>query len=180
MKAKVLMRKMWMGGNKDLGWDDPLPEETRKEWIDFFLELFLMEEVKIPKCIRPLKFIGDPMLILFSDGSEMAYGAADYVRWQTVDGTYESRLVSAKFRVEPWRKVTIVRLELNGAILSKRLRVFIEKESRIKFSKIYHIVDSQIVHAMIQGESHGFQTYVAVRIGEIQEHTGKVLVNGIG
>ena len=69
--------------------------------------------------------------------------------------------------------MTIVRLELNGAVLSKRLRLFIEKESRLTFEKTYHIVDSQIVKAMIQSESYGFQTYAAVRIGEIQEHTNK-------
>ena len=173
IKAKVLMRKMWIGKIRNFEWDDPLPVELRKEWIYFFQELFLMEEIKIPRCIQPDEIIGDPLLIIFSDGSEAAYGAAAYVRWERKDGSYESRLISSKSRISPLKKATIVRLELNGAVLSKRLRVFIEKEVRLKFRRIYHIVDSQIVHAMIQSESHGFQTYAAVRIGEIQEHTSK-------
>ena len=38
---------------------------------------------------------------------------------------------------------------------------------------MYHIVDSEIVRAMIQRESYGFKTFIAVRVGEIQEKTRK-------
>ena len=37
--------------------------------------------------------------------------------------------------------------------------------------KTYYIVDSEIVRAMIQKESYGFNTFVAVGVGEIQDHT---------
>ena len=124
MKAKVLRKAMWMGENKSLGWDDPLPEEVRKVWINFFQELFSMEEVKVPRCVRPLECIDNPILILFSDGSDTAFGAAAYVRWKRRDGLCESRLLSAKSRVAPLKRVTICRLELNRAVLSKRLRFF--------------------------------------------------------
>ena len=49
----------------------------------------------------------------------------------------------------------------------------LEKECRYQFQKIYHIVDSQIVHAMIQKNSYGFNTFAATRIGEIQEGTSQ-------
>ena len=55
--------------------------------------------------------------------------------------------------------------------MSKRLRGFIEKESIYNFAAHYHIVDSEIVRAMIQKESYGFNTFTATRIGEIQEAT---------
>ena len=64
-----------------------------------------------------------------------------------------------------------MRLELNGAVIAKRLKVAMEKEFRMKFSKCYFIVDSEIVRAMIQKESYGFNTFVGVRVGEIQEKT---------
>ena len=67
--------------------------------------------------------------------------------------------------------MSIDRIELCGAVLNKRLKVFIEKECRYRFEKIYHIVDFQIVHAMIQKSSYGFNTFAATRIGEIQEGT---------
>ena len=49
--------------------------------------------------------------------------------------------------------------------------MFIKEETRFKFEKEYFIVDFQIVRAMIQKDSYGFNTFVAVRIGEIQENT---------
>ena len=37
--------------------------------------------------------------------------------------------------------------------------------------KMCYILDSEIVRAMIQKESYDFNTFVAVRVGEIQDHT---------
>ena len=56
-------------------------------------------------------------------------------------------------------------------VISKRLRVFLVEEMRYTFKCIFHIIDSEIVKAMISKESYGFSTYVANRIGEIQEKT---------
>ena len=67
--------------------------------------------------------------------------------------------------------MTTVRSELCGAVLAKRLYVFIKEEMRLSFEKEFFIVDSQIVQAMVQKDSYGFKTFVAVRIGEIQEKT---------
>ena len=64
-----------------------------------------------------------------------------------------------------------MRTELNGAVLSKRLEDFITSEVRLQFVKTYCIVDSEIVRAMIQKESYGFNTFVALRVGEVQGHT---------
>lgn len=171
VRAKMLMRKLWLGGAKSLDWDDPMPEVMRDEWIQFFVELFEMEKVKFPRCIKPVDAVGDPILVMFSDGSDEAYGTCGYARWRLDNGTFGSILIAAKGRVNPIRKITIVRAELNGALMSKRLSAFIKKESRLKFQKEYFIVDSEIVRAMIQKESYGFNTYAAVRVGEIQEAT---------
>ena len=44
-------------------------------------------------------------------------------------------------------------------------------EGRLQFPKTYYIVDPEIVSAMIQKESYGFTTFVAVHVAEIQGHT---------
>ena len=78
----------------------------------------------------------------------------------------------AKTRLAPLKRITIVRLEMNAALLAiKRMKVFIGRESRLEFQKCYFIVDSEIVRAMIQKESYGLKTFTGVRIGEIQETT---------
>ena len=68
VRAKILMRRLWLGGAKSLGWDDLMPEFMRSEWIRIFIELFEMETVKFRRCIKPKDAVGDPDLIMFSDG----------------------------------------------------------------------------------------------------------------
>ena len=123
--------------------------------------------------MKPSGVVDLPMLILFSDASEEAYGTCAYVRWKHVDGNVTTNLIAAKGKVAPIEVTTLPRLELCAAVLSKRLFSFIKKDSRFTFSKVMFIVDSSIVQAMIQKESYGFKTFAGVRIGEIQQSTEK-------
>ena len=85
--------------------------------------------------------------------STKLYGAVCYIRWEINDGKYRSFLLASKGRIAPVKTLTIVRLELLAAVLSNRLRNSIENECRFKFERVIHIVDSEIVRAMIQRES---------------------------
>ena len=162
------MRKLWAGSSKPLGWDDIIPETHMAEWITFFQDLFEMEEIS---CIKPVNSTGSTYLVIFNDGSNDAFGACAYARWKKDDGTFESHLIASKNNITPLKRITTVRNELCGTVLAKRLNMFIKEEMRLKFEKEYFIVDSQIVCAMIQKELYGFNTFVAVRIAEIQENT---------
>ena len=170
-KPKMLMRKLSIGDVKKLDWDEAIPKALRDEWVRFFVELCEMEDISFKRCVKPDNAVGNPWLIIFSDGSQTAFGTCAYVRWECSDGTYSSCLLAAKGRVAPIKPMTIVRKELCGALLAARLRTFIVKESRFKFKKVYHFVDSEIVLAMIQKESYGFNTYASLRVGEVQELT---------
>ena len=129
-----------------------------------------MNQIRFTRCLKPMNTIGDPILMVFSDAFKDAYAACAYVR-QRKNNQFESNLILSKNRLAPIKKMSIDRIKLCGAVLNKRLKVFIEKECRYRFEKSYHIVDSQIVHAMIQKSSYGFNTFTATRIGEIQEGT---------
>ena len=86
---------------------------------------------------------------MFSDGLNDVYRSVAYVRWETKTG-YESTILVAKSRVAPLHILDIVRLELCGAVLNTRLYTFIIHELRdIKFGRVYHIIVSEIVRAMI-------------------------------
>ena len=64
------MRKTWDGDCGKLGWDQALPEELVQEMIDFFLELFDLENVVFPRSLVPEGDVdGKPDLDIFSDGS---------------------------------------------------------------------------------------------------------------
>ena len=87
------------------------------------------------------------------------------------DGSYKSFLVASKSRVSPTKVLSIVRLELCAAVLGARLANFIKKEIRFNIEQMIYVVDSQVVRCMIRSEAYGFNTFIAIRIGEIQEIT---------
>ena len=167
VRAKILMRRLW-GSETKFDWDDPVPEEFRRSWIEFFRDLFEMQEIEFKRCLKPAETASNPDLVSFSDSSQDAYGTCAYARWKLKDGTYQCNLIASKNRLAPVKKISIDRLELCAAVLNTRLTTFIVKECRYKFEK-HHIVDSQIVRAMIQKETYGFNTFAATRIGEIQQ-----------
>ena len=156
-----------------LDWDDSIGEEERKNWVSVFRDLFQAEKHPIPRCVKPQLYSGDPEFIFFSDASEQAYGACIYVRYAMLNGSFVSRLLISKTRLAPIKKISIVRLELCGALISARIKSLLDKEMRIEVQNYCCLVDSKIVQAMIQKESYGFNTFVALRIGEIQESTKK-------
>ena len=171
VRAKILLRKLWAIQYPALDCDDLIPSHYHEEWSNFFDGTTRVHELKFRRCLKPIGAIGLPTLVIFSDGSGVAYGAVCYARWKCQDGTFQSTLICSKNRLAPIKVIDTVRLELLGAVISKRLRSFINKHMRYKFDKTYHIVDSEIVKAMINKGSYGFNTFAANRIGEIQDTT---------
>ena len=166
--GKIYLRETWLLG---LGWDDPIPPVLHQKWKNFFESLFELEDLSFPRCMRPANAVGNPWLILLSDGSDVAYGCAAYIRWHCSDGSVVVRLMMAKSRIAPINKVSTPRMELNGAVISKRCRVVIQKESRYEFDKIIHLLDSETVLNQLNKISTRFNPYEGVRVGEIQAST---------
>ncbi|CAB3998608.1 Hypothetical predicted protein [Paramuricea clavata] len=168
LMATIYLRETW---SRKLGWDDPLPAELCNKWSNFFTALFKLRRLCLERCLRPVNSNGRPWLIILSDGSDLAYGFAAYIRWKLDDGSYWCRLIMAKCRIAPINKLSTPQMELNAAVLSKRGRKVIEKEMRFDFERVLQIVDSETVLSMIHKTSTRFKVYEGVRIGEIQAAT---------
>ena len=169
LQAKILLRRTW---ELELGWDVCLPDHMVSDWYIFFTSLFAAEEVPFARSLTPEDAVGSPQLCLFSDGSEIAYGCAGYIRWKLKDGSYWCRLIMAKSRIAPISRINIPQMELNGAVVAKRLRQAILSETRLEFEKVFHFVDSETVLHQISRIAQRFGVYEGVRIGEIQSATG--------
>ena len=129
LKFKLLLRAIWADDEK-FDWDDILPDHLQTEWSNLKEELRAVGNLQFKRALTPDETIGQPQLIIFSDGSKKAFGAVAYARWETTSG-YEMRLIMSKCRVAPLKVIDIVRLELCGALLGTRLRSFIMKECRL-------------------------------------------------
>ena len=170
VRAKILMKKLWCD-HVELGWDDAVPEDVYNQWCKLFSDLRSIHEIEFKRCLKPVNAIGNPVMVVFCDASENAFGACCYMRWKMKSGEYVAQLMTSKSRGSPVKVKSIVRLEICGALIGKRLAEFVERETRYTIERMYFIVDSEIVRSMILKQSYGFNTFVAVRIGEIQEYS---------
>ena len=156
LRAKILLRQTW---EMKLTWDEPLSESLHQKWADFFTKTFELEDISFRRCVMPPGAKEDPMLVIFSDGSQTAYGCAAYIRWKLDEDKYLSSLILGKNRIAPMNQVSIPRLELCGALIATRVRKLLEKACRYKFSKIVHLIDSEIVLNQISSLCTRFKVY---------------------
>ena len=178
LASKLLMRRTWTNDKSNpWNWDDELPDEQRKDWISFLKLLLSLNSLSIPRSLWPEgDIIGCPILIIFSDGSISAFGAAAYIRWKLVGGGYWSRLIMSKSKICPKNIMSIPRMELSGAILGCRMKNFLLKEGKFDFEKVYALVDSSTVLGYLHKECGAFGPYEGPRIPEFQ--TSSTFVDG--
>ena len=154
LKAKLLMRDIAVEGEggRQRGWDDPINEILYEKAKSLFKEMFLLEDLELRRCVKPLTAVGNPELVIFADGSNKAYGAVAYIRWELSNGSFSSHLLCSKNSITPIRQMIVSRLELCGAVGASRLRCIIEREMQFKFQRVIHVTDSSIVRAQIRKE----------------------------
>ena len=104
VRAKIGMQRLWQQG---LDWDQELPSAAREEWIRFFQEMGDLNHVTFERSLTPVDAIALPILCIFSDPSNEAFGAWAYVRWRTESNEYVTRFIAAKSRVAPLKPLTI-------------------------------------------------------------------------
>lgn len=130
-----------------------------------------LNKIGFKRCLVPPETPELPVLCVFSDASQEAFGACTYIRQKNQQNTYEVKFVPAKSRVAPLKQLTIPRLELQAAVLASRLAKSIQEESKIDFKDGKFFTDSTITLAWIQSLSCSFKPFVSSRVGEIQSNT---------
>ncbi|XP_055584724.1 uncharacterized protein LOC129737588 [Uranotaenia lowii] len=101
--AKIFMQTLWSltsDDDKPWGWDQPLPDSLSTYWINYYSQLPLLEQLRIPRCVV-LPNPSNIQLHLFSDASEQAYGACAYLRSTDSSGNILVSLLTAKSKVSP-------------------------------------------------------------------------------
>lgn len=166
--AKQLMQKTWCCG---VQWDESVPQSIHTEWSEFVRQLETMGRVTFDRRLL-MKEYNDIQLHGFCDASNIGYGACIYVRSSGKNNRVVSKLLCAKLRVAPLKLTTILRLELNGALLLARLYREVSDALNIIFHRTIFWRDSTIVLHWLNTEPHMLKTYVANRVVEIRELTG--------
>ncbi|XP_059047611.1 uncharacterized protein LOC131843038 [Achroia grisella] len=164
--AKHLMQQLW---STQKSWDDPLPPAIQKSWSELIADFPHLNKVSISRYV-----ITDQPFVCqlhgFSDASERGYAACIYLRIQNTHGNYV-KLLLAKSRVAPLKqKLTIPKLELNGALLLIRLtkHVFDILNVKMSITTVIAWCDSNIVLSWLKTSPHKLQTYEGNRVSQIQ------------
>lgn len=108
---------------------------------------------------------------IFCDASTKAFCAVAYWRW--LDNRFRTRVafIASKCRVAGNKPITVPRLELQAAVLAARLADTITKEHTMTADHRIFWSDSTTVLQWIRNDSRSYKTYVANRLGEIDELT---------
>lgn len=136
IKAKLLVQVCW---EKKVGWDEPIPEDVKKDWGKLYNDLTQLHTLDFPRmCIRENQ---EHELIIFCDASKRAYGFTAY----SVNSN-GCNLMFSKAKVAPSKKRSLPTMELMGVFLAyKCLPSLLGAHPEIKFKNVTFAVDAQIV-----------------------------------
>ena len=93
IRAKMEMQALWQAG---VDWDKDAPPTVRSKWIELFKEIKELNKITFPRSLCCENATEPPMLCVFSDASQDAFGACAYIRQRTNGGKYQVRLIAAK------------------------------------------------------------------------------------
>ncbi|CAB3219801.1 unnamed protein product [Arctia plantaginis] len=171
-RMKLLLQTLLGGsdGQRKVDWDSPAPLEIIQQWQELISDLPKLQQVTIPRCLKPEFNVTRYTLHGFSDGSSLGYSAAVFIRAEGSDGRGLVRLLLAKSRVAPLRtKLTIPKMELNGARLLTVLlnHVATSMKDNVKFQEVTAWCDSTIVLAWLRTPPHRLQVFEGNRVSDI-------------
>ncbi|CAH0730253.1 unnamed protein product, partial [Brenthis ino] len=167
MQPKLMLQKLW---KLKSDWDQPVPIDIENAWRDFSRDLLLISNFQIPRFVLS----ESPQIIdihCFSDASLVGYGACIYARVTSSNNHIEVKLLCSKSKVAPLKPVSIPRLELCAALLSSRLGKAVINSIRFTPNSVTYWSDSSVVLGWLSSDSTRLKTFVANRVGEIQENT---------
>ena len=145
-----------------------LIEQITKGYQEIGQELMNVGQIKIPRLLSLGKPISSTHLIIFGDGSSIAYGACAYLRTSYNDGSVTVRLIQATKKCTPVKRQTIPRIELMAQLEAAKLASRLNKIFNPPKTTIF--TDALVVLFWIKkSEIHRFDDWTQVRLTQIHE-----------
>lgn len=153
-----------------LGWDEEIPQQQQKDWVEWKSLMADLKEVMMDRCIKPSNFgLGTCQVHHFADASEKGFGTVTYLRLCNQMNDVHCAFLYGKAHVAPLKSITIPRLELTAAALSVRVNQMVIRALEIPIQKIFFWTDSTTVIRYIRNERTRFHTFVANRLAVIHD-----------
>ncbi|XP_064638311.1 uncharacterized protein LOC135494326 [Lineus longissimus] len=164
-RAKTFIQKLW---SRDIGWDQPIPNDLVETWSELSHELNAATKTWIRrKYFDSVDKSKDSFeLHVFGDANPESYGAGVYLKRGR-----DCKLVMSRARVAPVKPITLPRLELMAALIGSRLLryVYLSLKQDFKISRSTLWSDSQIVIHWIKSDKD-LPIFVKNRVNEIRKN----------
>ena len=179
LRFKLLMKQLFEPEVGQLDWDKQVHGGAVEAWLHLIAEAVESESLIFPRSTRPEKAIGPPTLVGFGDGAFPAFGASEYVRWETecqhsdlkeCSGDFEANLLCAKSKVTPLSGFSIPRSVLSGTVLMTRLLKSCVKalqcDESMKPRSITPLVDSKCTISVLEKSVGALKPFFHNRVSE--------------
>ncbi len=162
MRGKLLMQELWQIGQD---WRAPVPDQTAIRFCDFCADLQALVPFFIPRWTGQQPGYAS-LLVGFADASERGSAACIYVR--SVSGSdVVIRLLCAKTKVAPLKKVTIPKLKLAVCVMLVRLMSVVLRALQRDSREVVLFSDSTIALSWIAKPASSWRCFVANRVAQI-------------
>ncbi|XP_029155175.1 uncharacterized protein LOC114935959 [Nylanderia fulva] len=114
--AKIFLQTLWQ---LKCDWDDDILVDYATAWERYHSKLSCLHQLEIARWTRSGSHTLKAELHSFSNASTKAYAAVVYLRNIHIDGSIDVCLLAAKSKVAPFKTLSVPRLELAAAHLSR-------------------------------------------------------------
>ncbi|GBL76206.1 hypothetical protein AVEN_234478-1 [Araneus ventricosus] len=172
---KLMLQKAW---KISIGWDPEITGNLRKDFLQWFRDLKILEEIHISRWINvTAENLKHYTIHTFCDATKEAHAAVVFLRLEN-EGSVKLSLLAAKSRIAPLRGGTIPRMELLAALVGARLTNSVTEALNWKEVKCYYWSDSTTVLAWISKEEN-WSVFVRNRVQEIRKLTSHLAWNHV-
>jgi len=163
LQLKILFQEL-----TPLDWNDPVPHEFQEDWIEAFLMMESLRDLKIPRCIVPPAAENDwkIRLICLADAAEGAGGTAIYGGVCLPDGTYTCNLLLAKSRL---MKHSVPRNELEAILLMADAALGVANALKERIEDVLYYTDSTVAMCWILNTKKRLRMFVHNRVQSIRQ-----------
>ena len=182
IRFKLLMRELYEGFNKDLKYDDRIPDDKVEAWKVLISEAVKSSSLCFPRCVRPAGAVGNPLVAGFGDGALPAFCGNIYLQWEIpcchglggCDQDYEANLLWGKAKVTPLSGYSAPRSELSGQVLVSRMALTtvkaLQTESSMQPRGVILMADSECSIAAVDTTTRTLKPFFHNRVSEIIEN----------
>ena len=139
--ARLLLEDVWRRTGQQ--WDNNLPDDSGKKFLEWVEELLNLNKVTIPRCYFR-ETMESVELYVVGDSSQDVFFAVAFLRARlSLNGRTKTQVafVFGKSRIAPKKALTIPKLELQAALLAARLKDKIQQPLTIPFKRTFMWTD---------------------------------------